>query len=290
MAATPLASPAETGAPALRPSAPGSSAPLRAAVGQAQVRFRMARVIVALMLREIATRYGRSPGGYLWEIAEPVAGIALLSSVFALTFAMPAIGTNFALFYASGFLPFTLYQDIQATVARSIPFSRPFLQYPCVTYMDAILARLLLNFVTQMTIFLLILGGINYLYDLHINWDMPVLLHAILMTTTFGAAVGVMNCYLFMEFPVWERAWSILTRPLFLMSGVFFTYGAMPTQAQHILWYNPLIHAVGLTRKGIYGTYNADYVSPFYVYSVSIVLLFFGLLLLNRHHSRLLES
>ena len=290
MAATPLASPAETGAPALRPSAPGSSAPLRAAVGQAQVRFRMARVIVALMLREIATRYGRSPGGYLWEIAEPVAGIALLSSVFALTFAMPAIGTNFALFYASGYLVFQMYHDIANKVATSLRFSRPLLAYPAVTFVDALLARLILNVATHLVVVVVVIGGIALIYDLPLVMDVGTVLHALGLTALFAAGLGTLNCFLMMRFPVWERAWSILSRPLFLMSGVFFTYGAMPTQAQHILWYNPLIHAVGLTRKGIYGTYNADYVSPFYVYSVSIVLLFFGLLLLNRHHSRLLES
>ena len=29
-------------------------------------RFRSARAVVALMLREMATTYGRSPGGYVW--------------------------------------------------------------------------------------------------------------------------------------------------------------------------------------------------------------------------------
>jgi capsular polysaccharide transport system permease protein len=33
------------------------------------------RTIVALIMREMATSYGRSPGGYIWAIAEPVAGI-----------------------------------------------------------------------------------------------------------------------------------------------------------------------------------------------------------------------
>ena len=42
----------------------------------------MARTVVALMLREIATTYGRSPGGYVWALADPILGIALLTLVF----------------------------------------------------------------------------------------------------------------------------------------------------------------------------------------------------------------
>ncbi|MEL6475009.1 MAG: sugar ABC transporter permease, partial [Pseudomonadota bacterium] len=31
-------------------------------------RFASLRSIIALMLREMATSYGRSPGGYLWAV------------------------------------------------------------------------------------------------------------------------------------------------------------------------------------------------------------------------------
>ncbi|MDJ0823602.1 MAG: sugar ABC transporter permease, partial [Paracoccaceae bacterium] len=34
-------------------------------------RFATARAVMALMLREMSTSFGRSPGGYLWAILEP---------------------------------------------------------------------------------------------------------------------------------------------------------------------------------------------------------------------------
>ncbi|MCX7288621.1 MAG: hypothetical protein NTW20_13985 [Rhodobacterales bacterium] len=68
--------------------------------------FRTSRSVVALMLREMSTTYGRSPGGYLWVILEPVGGIALLSLVltFGLRVKSPGLGINFPLFYATGVL------------------------------------------------------------------------------------------------------------------------------------------------------------------------------------------
>ena len=43
-------------------------------------RFATPRTILALMLREMSARYGRSPGGYLWALLEPLGAILILSS------------------------------------------------------------------------------------------------------------------------------------------------------------------------------------------------------------------
>lgn len=74
--------------------------------------FASLRTISALVLREMATTYGRSPGGYIWAILEPVGGIALLSILFSLAFLHPALGSNFQLFYASGLVPLTVFTSI----------------------------------------------------------------------------------------------------------------------------------------------------------------------------------
>ena len=119
--------------------------------------------------------------------------------------------------------------------------------------------------------------------------DAAVVVQALALTALLGLGVGTMNCFLTMRFPVWERAWSILSRPLFLMSGVFFTYDMMPRAAQELLWWNPVLHLVGLMRRGVYGIYPADYVSTGYVAALSLGLLLLGLLLLRGRYRDLLE-
>ena len=244
---------------------------------------------MALILREIATTYGRSVGGYLWAVAEPVAGIALLSFIFSAAFNRPAMGDNFPLFYATGYLPFALYNDIVSKVGRAIPFSKPLLSYPPVTYVDALAARLLLSFITQVLIFGIILQGITLIYDLDLYWDLTSLATGITATTLLGAGVGTLNSYLFLEFPFWERAWAILNRPRFLISGTRFTYQSMPPKAQAVLWWNPLLHCVGLIRDGTYSSYDGSYISVLYIAVIGLVTLFFGLLLMSRHYRRLIE-
>ncbi|WP_114348809.1 ABC transporter permease [Paracoccus lutimaris] len=249
----------------------------------------MARTVVALMLREMATTYGRSAGGYIWAILEPVLGVTLLAIIFSMALAHPGLGTNFPLFYATGFLPFTMFNDLTNKVATSIRFSRPFLAYPSVTFIDTMVARVVLNALTHATVIGIVISGIFIIYQLPVVVDLVSVFEALLMITIFGVGVGTLNCYLLTAFPIWERTWQIVTRPLFLMSGVFFLYELMPAKAQAFLWYNPVLHCVGMLRHGIYPTYEASYVSPIYVVSISVILLFFGLLLLARNHRNLLE-
>ncbi|MFD1912430.1 ABC transporter permease [Halodurantibacterium flavum] len=261
-----------------------------APVEPAHRQRRTARTVVALMLREMATSYGRSPGGYLWAVAEPVAALALLSLVFSLAFAAPPLGTNFPLFYATGYLPFMLFNDVANRVATSIRFSKPLFAYPGVGYLDAILARFTLAVLTHLAVGALVLGGILTIFITHATPEPGPIVAALGLAAALALGIGTLNCYLMTAFPVWERAWQIATRPLFLISGIFFVYDGLPRAAQEILWFNPLMHIVGLMRQGFYGYYDGAYISPLYVGTVSIATLVTGFMLLYRHHRRLMED
>ncbi|MEO0793164.1 MAG: sugar ABC transporter permease, partial [Pseudomonadota bacterium] len=189
------------------------------------------RTITALVLREMSTRYGRSPGGYIWAVLEPVGAIAVLSIAFSLLLRAPSLGTNFALFYATGYLPFALYLTLAATISQAIRFSRPLLAYPSVTFMDAILARLLLNVLTQVIVFYIIVTGIHLVYDLRSILDFQAIALSLFMATSLGFAVGVLNCFLMAIIPAWENLWLIVNRPLFILSAVLFIYEDLPEVA-----------------------------------------------------------
>ncbi|MDU8912156.1 ABC transporter permease [Aestuariicoccus sp. MJ-SS9] len=242
------------------------------------------------MLREMSTTYGRSALGYLWAILEPVAGIMLMTAIFSLGFRSPGIGTSFALFFASGILPFMGYMDISGKIAVALRFSKSLLFYPGVTFIDALIARLLMNAMTQIFISAFVLTGILWLYDLDVILDLPAIALAYAMAVALAAGVGTLNCFLLSLYPVWERTWAILNRPMFIISCIFFLYDTVPMPYRDWLWWNPLVHIVGQMRKGIYATYDATYVSPLYVFLVAGVLLTTGLLLLRRYHRDIINN
>lgn len=253
-------------------------------------RMKSARTIMALMLREMSTTYGRSPGGYLWALIEPVAAIAVLSIGFSLLFRAPVLGTNFALFFASGYLPFAIYQTVERNTAIALRFNRALLAYPAVTYADSVIARFLLAALTQMLVMAIVITGIHLIFGVRGMIDYPTMITAAVLAACVGLGVGVLNCYLTAIYPVWGNVWGIVTRPMFLISGVIFTFESMPTSVQNVLWYNPVLQIIGLSRRGLYSSYRADYVSVPYIAGVALVTAVFGFLLLYRHSRSVLNA
>jgi len=265
--------------PDRRPGAPPPLAP----------RFRTLRTIGALMLREMGSTYGRSPGGYLWVILSPVGAIMVMALAFSLLVPAPSLGTSFVLFYATGFLPFSFYMAMAQKISMSIRYSRPLLAYPGVTWIDAVLARFILNVLTESMVFCIVMLGIFAIADTHAVIDLIPIIEGLTLAMLMGLGVGLINCLLIGYAPVWEQVWSIINRPLFIASGVFFLYEDMPPLVQDILWWNPVLHATSLVRTGFYPTYHASFVSLTYCYGVALVLIALGLLLLRRGYRAGLE-
>lgn len=251
--------------------------------------FRTGRALSALILREISSTYGRTSFGFLWAIVEPAAAILLLTLVFSVTVRTPGLGTSFALYYASGLLPFIAYSEISTKVAQSLRFSKPLLAFPVITFVDPFLARVLLGATVHMIIAMIVFTVIILGFGLDVILNFPLLLLGYAMSFSLAFGVGLMNSFLFMKFPFWERLWGIVTRPLFFVSCIFFLFETVPDPYRDFLWYNPLVHVVGMVRQGIYATYEPTYVSIVYVFGIAMCLITLGFLLLRRHYRDLLH-
>lgn len=252
-------------------------------------RFAAPRAIAALILREMSTRYGATPGGYIWAVAEPLGMVVILAIAFSVLVRSPSLGESFILFYATGYLPFHLFQQLSNLIMRSMQFSRPLLNYPVVTWMDTILARFILNTLTSVLVAYVMLAVILALTDTRAVLDMGPILTGFVMAMALGLGVGSVNCALIGLFPVWAQVWGIITRPLFIVSAVIFILEDMPKSAQDILWWNPLVHITGLVRTGFYATYSPNYISGVYVWGWALGTMALGFLLLGRFHRNILN-
>lgn len=261
----------------------------RPGVRKGMPRFATLRTVSALILREMSTSYGRSPGGYLWAVLEPAAGIAILTAIFSVGFRSPALGISFAMFYATGVLPFMLFSDLTGKLGQAMNYSKQLLSYPRVTFLDAILARFALNLMTQILVSYIVIGAILLTLETRVVMDGAVIARAYGLAALLSLGLGTFNCFMMLRFPVYQRFWSILMRPMFILSCVFFLFDTIPDPYQKWLWYNPLVHVVGLMRRGFYSNYDALYVSEAYVAGCGLVALVLGLMLLRRDHKNALE-
>jgi capsular polysaccharide transport system permease protein len=255
-----------------------------------QLRFATLRVVAALMLREMTTTYGRKPGGYIWMIVEPVAGIALLSWIFiSVGFKQPALGTNFPIFYATGLLPYFTAMTVSSKLSGALRSSRALLAYPRVTLVDVLVARYVITLLTQLVVAYILLAGMVVLLDTGTDIRLNRIVLGFAMAAALGAGLGILNCYLASQFELWSSIWSVATRPLVLISGVIIMIDRLPLQWQSYIAWNPLVHVVAQVRSGFYHGYDPHYLSPAWVFGLAMAFGAVGLLFLWRTYRYLLE-
>lgn len=248
------------------------------------------RVIFALILREMSTRFGRAWAGYLWALAEPAGFIALLGILFSQIAHTPPHGESFALFYATGFLGFSIYHETSRVTSRAVEANRPLLTYPAVTPLDLVLARFLLQVLTSLVVSTVILTTIVSATGEEVRPDPIPLALALGLGSLLGLGIGMLNTVLFAWSRSFDLAFVLASRPLFLISGVFFSYHSMPEEVQGWLWWNPILHIVGLIREGLYPAYDGGHLNPAYVLTAALALILAGLTASRMAGRRLAEA
>lgn len=247
-----------------------------------------ARSIGALILREMTTRYGRTPGGYVWAVIEPVGMIIVLAFVFTLLLRAPALGDSFILFYASGFLPFYIYQTVQTAVTNALRYSKPLLMYPAVSWIDAILARFVLNLLSAIAVMVIVMLGVIEFTGVTAVLQFDKMVIATCYAAILGLGVGCFNCFMVGMIPIYDNLWGIASRAIFLASGIIFIMERLPPNVQEIVWYFPWIHISALFRSGVYPTYEPQFIELNLVLAWALFPMAFSLVLLRRYRQHIL--
>ena len=118
-----------------------------------------------------------------------------MTVIFAAFTRNPPLGSNFMLFYASGFMPFTTYAALAARVGSAIRYSRPLLSYPSVTFIDTIVSRFILCLLTNLLITTLMMVGLHLTFSIDASPDFARLANAFAMLSLLGLGVGLVNAY-----------------------------------------------------------------------------------------------
>ncbi|WP_132564008.1 ABC transporter permease [Rhizobium sullae] len=234
------------------------------------------RVVAALVIREMSTRFGSKPGGYIWALLDPAAHIAFLSVIFMAIAHTPALGTSFLLFFATGYIGFQFYQAMAGYLNGAVNANRAMLSYPNVAPIDTVFARYILQFGTTTLVGFCVFTtiGLSLKAPLTVQW--PYIMEAALAASLLALGNALTNNVLFPKFPLYEKFFAIVTRPLFLISGVFYLPDSMPPPIKEIVLINPLVHVVMLFRKGFYPEYRAIGYDAGYLYSIAFSTLFVG--------------
>ncbi len=219
------------------------------------------RVVAALLLRETRVRFGRSQIGYLWAILEPLAGIIVLSFAFHMIGRVPAVGQSLYLFLAIGMLGYTLQRRLALQVGAAFEANQALLAFPVVKRVDTMLARGILEVATSLLSMAIIIAGLMVIEHVPPPAHLDVFVAGLAALALIGFGLGTINAVLNSYSASWRHVEGLLGRALFLMSGVFFTPGMLPTQITSVLTWNPILHGIEWLRYGYYAGYRPDHVN-----------------------------
>ncbi len=235
------------------------------------------RVVGALMLREARTRFGRSQLGYLWAMTEPIALIATFTLISMAMGHMPPYGDSLPMFFALGTLAFQFYRRVASFCSAAFTANQALLTYPIVKQFDTLVARALLEFITCLFVSLLVLGGLIFFaqqpYPAHIESMAVVVVLLMLLGFGFGTLNAVIGAYV----ASWRNIESLLSRPLLVLSGVFFVPDRMPPKIIPYISWNPVLHGIELMRYGYYPDYRSPTLDVTYLFIWALGLTVFGL-------------
>jgi capsular polysaccharide transport system permease protein len=236
------------------------------------------RVIYALILRDMCTRFGRTFLGYIIAIAFPLTHLLALTASHVAIKQITPVGTDHALFIATGVLPYILCLYPARMIMLCIGQNHPLLAFPIVKPLDIALARAVLEVVIAFTvtiIYLLILLAADVEV---IPLDFIEATAAILSTIFLGVSFGLLSALLYKLMRAWLAMQIAILILLFASSGAFFVPTTLPEKIRDILWYNPLLQSVEWLRLAYYEGYGDEMLSRGYLLSVATSLFFTSIL------------
>ena len=254
-------------------------------------RLRLAaHVVHALVIREFKTRFGHFHFGYLWALAEPVAHVALLSVIFGLRSRTAPEGIDFPVFLATGLIPFLLFRRMVTRGMSTVEGNRALFSYRQVKPLDTLIARAVLEIVIYSVVFVVFLAGTGWLgFDAAVQDPLGVM--AIFITLgLFGLGLGALACVLVTFFPDATQIIPLIMRPLYFISGIFFSIDRIPAEYRDYLMWNPVLHAIELIRESYFQRIDTAYGDPLYLIWFAAGSLSLGLLTFHVFRFRMVAT
>ncbi len=249
------------------------------------------RVVHALMLRETKSRFGRQKLGYLWALLEPTAFVALFAIMFSYARQSAPSGMPVVPFMITGIAPFMLFRNTMTQTMGAIETNRVLLAFPQIKLLDLVLARALLEIATLTVVFFLILAGAHALgYTIKIENPLLVLFALGCLAVT-GFGLGAVFAALAPFVRSMPQIVSIFAgRPLFFVSGLFFTAEMMPTGVREFLLLNPILHMIEWLRSAFFVEFESRHASVEFALAGALVSAFLGLVMLRGLGKRILAA
>ena len=222
------------------------------------------RILRALFMREVLTRYGRHNIGFLWLFVEPMIFTLGVTALWTATKSVHGSNLPIVAFALTGYSSVLLWRNMPGRCIGALQGSLSLLFHRNIRVLDIYVARLMLEF-GGATISFTTLG----LLFISIGWlappeDILEIAGGWLIIAWFGSALAIWLGALSHEYELVDKIWHPLAYLIFPLSGAAFIVEALPQEAQTAVLYIPMVHGLEYLREGFFGSkfhpiYDLDY-------------------------------
>jgi capsular polysaccharide transport system permease protein len=245
----------------------------------------------ALFLRELKTRFGGRWLGVFWALLEPLAHIAIMMLIFGYIRHRVLPGVDFAMFLLVGLVPFFMFKNLTLRGMEAVDSNRGLFGYRQVKPIDPLVSRAMLEVALYSAVYLIMLGFMAWIGYAVVPARPLELMGISTVLLVFGFGLGLLFAVATDELPNARSFIRISFMPLYLISGIIFPVSALPPQVLPWLLWNPILHAIEISRGYFFEQYHVlPAISGAYVAAWAIGALVLGLSLYRVRRHRLLAS
>jgi capsular polysaccharide transport system permease protein len=236
------------------------------------------RVLHALMMRELITRFGRDNLGVLWLVGEPMIftlGVATLWSAAGL--AHGGTGIPIVAFAVTGYSSVLMWRNATTQCSAGIEQNKPLLFHRSVLIIDVFFTRIALEIIGAASSFIILSLSFIFIGWMPVPDNLLVVLAGWFMLAWFSTSLALLVGAGTAFSHLIHRLWHPVSYLLFPLSGAAFMVEWLPKRLQDVVLYLPMVHGVELMRHGYFGNVVRTHYDIGYMAECCLVLTLCGL-------------
>lgn len=248
------------------------------------------RILAALFMREVLTRYGRHNIGFLWLFVEPMIFTLGVTALWTATKSVHGSDLPIVAFALTGYSSVLLWRNMPGRCIGALWNNLSLLYHHNIRVLDIYLARLLLEFggaTISFTVLSILFISIGWLDP---PQDLLQVVAGWLVIAWFGSALAIYLGALSHESELVDKLWHPASYLIFPLSGSAFMVDALPKAAQDVVLWIPMVHGVEIVREGYFGARAHAHYDLAYVLPLSLVLTFLALFQVSKLAKRVVPE
>jgi capsular polysaccharide transport system permease protein len=247
------------------------------------------RVLFALLMREIITRYGRHNIGFAWLFAEPMLFTSGIAALWTLLKEGGATShhINVIAYAITSYSTVLVWRNTISRCTLAIEPNMSLLVHRNVRPIDFFIARVVLELAGSSLSAIAMLSVFMVVGVIPAPVDILTMLKGWFVLCWFSAAMAFLIGGLTEYSDLVEKLWHPIAYFQLPLSGVFAMAAWLPAKLRHIVLLFPVPNAVEVFRLGYFGDVIRPYYDMKYTCTVCLVLTWLGLLVVSGASRRL---